>query len=193
MKEVQLDYFETEFVNKRETAVEVQENGRVLLRLEPGQSKFVESSSAKTSYSPWYKIEFRDKGRVELYENKAWVWPYPDVLMLTALNEDGAASEGLQVDGKYWECYKGIPRYIPIAITSTWAFTSLVKCVEVEEKVKDGDYFKTVKELRWVKEARSRKETRDIERELVRAAVEKAKAETEARFTKNGPAEAADR
>jgi hypothetical protein len=177
-----MDYFETEFCNKRDTVVHVQENGRVLLVLEPGESKFVETNTPKTSYARWSKITFKAQGEVKLDENREWQWPYPGLLMLTALNVDGVETEGIQVDGKYWECYRGIPRHIPTTISSPWAFIERVRFVQKTEKIKEGDYFKTVTKLVWLKELRGKKERRDIERQLVKLAMDKAREETVARF-----------
>jgi hypothetical protein len=179
-----VDYYETEFVNKRKEQVTVMENGRVLLTLQPGESKFIESFDPKTSYSPWYRLTFKDEGVVKLEENRAWKFPYPGQLRLTAINEDGVICEGLRIDQTLYDCYLQIPRYIPVDYRSPWAFFEKVRYVQQEEKVKDGDYFRTVKKLEWIKERRNRKEIKDIEKRLVEEAIERAKAETEKGFLK---------
>ncbi len=69
-----------------------------------------------------------------------------------------------------------------MTITSPWAFTERAKFVEVSERVREGDYFKVIKKMGWVREPRGRKETKDIEKRLVAAAIERAKAETEGKF-----------
>ena len=54
-----MEYWETEFYNQRQQRVQVLENGgQVLLTLEPGARKFVESKDASTSYAPWFRIVF---------------------------------------------------------------------------------------------------------------------------------------
>jgi hypothetical protein len=182
-----MDYFETEFRNSRSTVVDVFECGRVLLTLQPGESKFVESRDPKTSYAPWYRIAFANGDKIRLEENRSWRWQtaYPGLLMLEVLNVDGCGVEGFYVDQKCWDCYKGIPRYIPVSLRDTnWCFVAKIERRLVEHKERDGDYIVRKNVLEDVKTMRSKKEIREIEKQLLNEAAERAKQEMERRFLK---------
>jgi len=177
--------FETQFVNKRDSVVRIFEYGRELVRLESGETRHVESRSPKTSFSRWSELVFKDQGRVSLTENKSWEWPYPDMLMLEFLNIDGTATEGLLVAGQIYHSEKNIPRLIPISPRDTsWCFIEKVERRLVEHRIKEGDYFIKKLILEDVKTLRSKKECKDIEKQLLLEVTEKAKAEMERHFPK---------
>lgn len=188
-------YYETEFVNKRKGNVHVHENGKILCVVPPGESRFVESFDPKlTSYAKWYRITFKNNGEVKLEENSTWKFPYPGMLMLEALNIDGVETEAIHVAGVYWQCYRGIPRYIPVSINDRdWRFIAKVERREVSEKVKVGDYFETKKTLQWVKTERSKKEITKIKQQLLDEAIEKTKRDVERSFPKPEQAEIEER
>jgi len=188
MKEAKrLQYFETEFINKRKSTVIVEEEGRELLRLEPGQKKFVESRDASTSYAAWSKIVYRENGKVDLHENHAWKFPLPeDKLMLTILNIDGKDTEQFYMSGNTFEpvlAYKNVPRFVAVDIHDPqWAFIARMEIRLVEHKEKSGDYFVTKHVLERVKTLRGPKEVKAIEKLLVEEAIAKAKADFKRRF-----------
>ncbi len=192
-----MDLYETEFVNRRGTVVIVEENGRQLLRLEPGETQYVESVDPRTSYSPWSRITFKDNGKVTLDENPAWHWPYPDQLMLVALNEASEITQGLIIDQVTWHCFPNVPRLVPVNWDSSMAFTERLRFIETKERVKDGDFIKTLTKTGWVKELRSKREIKSIRKRLedaaVAAAVAKARQDLDIRFRRDGVAEEADR
>ncbi len=180
-----MEYWETEFVNKRKTSVEVQERGQTLLTLEPGQIKFVESSDPNTSYAPWYRITFKEDNRVELEENKAWRWPGPkDQLMLTIINLDGRDTETFYTGtGEPIICYKGIPRYVAIEPwDASWNFVAKLEIKNVEKTEREGDYVVRKCVLEQVKTMRSKTEIDAIKKQLVREAKAKAARDVEIKF-----------
>ncbi len=183
-----MEYWETEFCNKRKTSVEVQERGQTLLTLAPGETKWVESNSAKTSYAAWFRITFKEDGKVELEKNPAWVLSnvYPGQLILEILNIDGNNSETFY-DGKGEPivAYKGIPRYAPIEIwDSSWNFVAKLEIKLVEQAEKEGDYVVRKCKLEQVKTLRSKTEIDAIKRRLVREAKAKAAKEVALKFRK---------
>jgi len=185
--------FDTRFVNKRDSVVRIFEYGKELVRLEPGETRHVESRSPKTSYARWSELVFKDQGRVSLTENKAWEWPYPDMLMLEFLNLDGTATEGLLVAGQIYHSEKNIPRLIPVSPSDTnWCFIQKIERKLVEHKIREGDYYIKKKILEDVKTLRSRKECRDIEKQLLLEVSEKAKAEMKRHFPKSEQSEAVE-
>ncbi len=181
-----MQYWETKFRNERTSSVEVLESGgKVLLELQPGQTKFVESRDPSTSYAPWDEVTFKDDGSVKLHENRAWRWPGPpDKLMLTILNRDGANSELFYVGAaEPVHCFKGIPRYVAIDIHDTpWSSVERLEIKLVEHKAKEGDFLVKKNVLEHVRTLRSKKEIRAIEQQLLDEATAKAKADLAKRF-----------
>jgi hypothetical protein len=107
------------------------------------------------------------------------------MLMLEALNIDGPPTESFSVAGTFWQCYRGIPKLIPVDIHDReWVLVARLEWRLVEHKERDGDYFKTIKKLEMVKTPRSRKEIKDIQRKLEEAAVLKARQEVQRHFPK---------
>jgi hypothetical protein len=177
--------FETRFVNKRDSAVRVFEYGRELIRLQPGEARHVESRSPKTSWARWSVVKFSGDDKVSFDENKDWRWPWPDKLMLEFVNIDGTASEGLMIAGQVYQSDKNIPKLIPISPRDTsWCFIQKIERKLVEHKIREGDYYIKKKILEDVKTLRSRKECRDIEKQLLLEVTEKAKAEMKRNFPK---------
>ena len=178
--------FETRFVNKRDSAVRVFEYGRELIRLQPGEARHVESRSPKTSWARWSVVKFSGDDKVSFDENKDWRWPWPDKLMLEFVNIDGTASEGLMIAGQVYQSDKNIPKLIPISPRDTsWCFIQKIERRLVEHRVREGDFIIKKKVLEDVKFMRSRKECRDLQKQLEDAAVEKARREVQARFPKS--------
>lgn len=186
-------YFETEFKNKRKENVHVHESGKILCIVPPGESRFVESFDARTTYARWFKLTFKDDDKITFDENSAWKWPYGTSLCLEALNIDGVETESFSVAGTFWWCYRGVPRFVPVDIHDReWAFIARLEWKFVEHKERDGDYFKTVKKLEMVKTQRSRKEIKAIEKQLLDEAITKTKREMAQRFPKSEQSEAVE-
>lgn len=178
-------YFETEFKNKRKENVHVHEGGKILCIVPPGESRFVESFDPRTSYARWFRVVFSGDDKISFDENHTWRWPYPGMLRLEALNIDGPPTESFSVAGTFWQCYKGVPRYVPIDVHDTaWAFIARLEWRLVEHKVKDGDYIIKKNVLEMVKTERSRKEIKNIEKQLLDEAIAKTKREMERHFPK---------
>jgi len=183
-----VQYFLTEFVNKSKSTQIVNEDGRELIRLEPGQKKIVESRDPSTSYAAWSRIVYKADGKVDLHENKSWKFPLQKtgMLMLTILNIDGAGTEQFYTAGNTFEpvlCYRGVPRFVAVDIHDPqWAFIARMEIRKVEHKEKDGDYFKTRTVVEKIKTMRSPKEVKVIEKLLVEEAIAKAKADFKRRF-----------
>jgi len=180
-----MQVFETKFVNKRSTSVDVFEYGKLLTRIEPGETRHVESRSPKTSWARWSVVKFSGDDKVSFDENKNWEWPYPGMLALEALNIDGKMTESFPVAGEYYHCYRGIPKLVPVDIHDTaWAFVARLEWRLVEHKVKDGDYIVKKNVLEMVKTMRSKKEVRDLQKQLLLEVSEKAKEEMKRHFPK---------
>lgn len=187
-----MQVYETAFQNKRSTVVDVFEGGQLLTRIEPGETRHVESRSPKTSYARWSRITFKN-GKIDFDENSKWEWPYPGMLMLEFLNVDGTGVEGLLVAGQVYQSEKGIPKLIPVDHRDTsWCFIEKVERKLVEHKVREGDYFVKKRVLEDVKVLRSKKEIKAIEKQLEDAAVEKAKREVQQQFLKSAETEAVE-
>jgi len=179
-------YYETEFKNRRKGNIHIHEGGKILCIVPPGESRFVESFDPRTTYARWYKLTFKDDDKIAFDENHTWKWPYGDSLCLEALNVDGVETESFSVAGTFWWCYRGIPKLIPVDIHDReWAFIARLEWRLVEHKEKDGDYFKTIKKLEMVKTERSKKEIKNIEKQLLDEAIEKTKREMAQRFPKS--------
>jgi len=177
--------FETKFVNRRDSVVRIFEFGKELVRLEAGEARHVESRSPKTSYARWSELVFKDQGRVSLTENKAWEWPWPGMLALEFCNVDGTASEGLMTAGQVYHSEKNIPRLIAISPSDTnWCFVERIERKLVEHRIKEGDYIVKKLILEDVKTMRSKKECRDLQKQLLLEATSKAKEEMEKQFPK---------
>jgi len=173
-----MQYFRTTFENKSKGTIFVNEDGKELLRLEPGQKKFVESKSAVTSYSPFERIVYEKDGTMKLTENPDWKWPGPpDQLMLTILNTDGAGSELFHVAaGEPVICYRGVPRYVAIPYwDAEWRYVEKLEIKFIEHIEKTGDYIKRKNVLEFVKTMRSKKEIASIEKRLIDEATAQAK------------------
>jgi hypothetical protein len=180
-----MEYYETEFVNKRKSSVDVLEDGKTLLMLAPGQTKWVESQSPGTSYAPFLKVVFKEDGSVKLDENRAWKFPNPNnLLMLEIVNIDGAGSETFYLGmGEPVRCYKGIPRFVGVDIhDAEWAFVEKMEIRNVEHKDKQGDYIARRTTLERVKTMRSKSEIKAIEKRLYDEAVLKVKLDLKRRF-----------
>lgn len=183
-----MEYWETEFSNKRKTGVEVQERGQTLLTLAPGETKWVESNSAKTSYSPWFRITFKEDGKVELEKNPAWVLSnvYPGQLILEILNIDGGNAETIY-DGKGEPivAYKGIPRYVPIEIWDrSWNSVAKLEIKKIEKIEHEGDYVVRKSKIEQVKTMRSKSEIDAIKKQLLREAKAEAAKKVTLKFGK---------
>jgi hypothetical protein len=177
--------YETAFENKRKTVVDVFEYGQLLVRLQPGETRHVESRSPKTSYARWSRVTFKD-GKIDFDENREWRWPFAGMLALEFCNVDGTATEGLQIAGETYQADRGIPKLIPVSPYNTpWCFVEKIERKLVEHKERSGDYFIKKKVLEDVKILRSKKECKEIERKLEEAAVLKARAEVQAKFLKS--------
>ena len=179
-----MEYWETEFVNKRKSPVDVQEDGRTLLTLQPGEAKFMESQSAFTSYAAWYKIVFKDD-KVDLHENKAWsaerAWP--GQLVLTILNSAGAPCENFYVGGVLQNCYQGIPKFIPVTFDDAeWNFVARMEIKMVEHTEHQGDYIIRKNVVEKVKTMRSKSEIKAIEKRLYDKAMMAVKLDLKRRF-----------
>jgi len=179
-----MEYYETEFVNKRKSSVDVLEDGKTLLMLAPGQSKFVESRDAGTSYAPFLKVVFKEDGSVKLDENHAWKFPNPNGrLMLTIHNINGNETESFYVGGELHRCYKGIPKFIPVSFDdAAWAFVEKMEIRNVEHKDKQGDYIVRKTTVEKVMTMRSKKEIASIEKRLYDKAMMVVKLDLKRRF-----------
>ena len=182
-----MQYYETHFENRTKGTIVINEDGRELIRLEPGQKKIVESRDPSTSYAAWSRIVYQKDGTVSLKENHAWKFPLQaGRLMLTILNIDGAGTEQFYTAGNTFEpvlCYKGVPRFVAVDIHDpTWAFISRMEIKNVEHKERDGDYFKTRTVVEKVRTLRSQKEIAAIEKLLIDEAVTRAKQDFKRRF-----------
>lgn len=180
--------YETEFVNRRSSTVEVLEGGRVLLTLQPGERKFVESRDPGTSYAAWRKVVYT-KGGVDVQENRDWRFPLPEGwLRLTIVNVDGAPSETFYVGAmEPVQCYRGIPRFVAVDYhDSNWALIERVELRLVEHREREGDYVVTRRRLERIITPRSKREVREIQRRLLAEATEKARRDLERRFPMQG-------
>jgi len=183
--------YETRFVNKRKIAIDIFEYGNVLLILQPGEARHVESRSPKTSWARWSQVTFSKEDKVSFDENREWRWPYPDMLMLEFLNVDGTAREGLRVGGEIYHSDKGVPKLIPIPPSDTnWCFIEKIERKFVEHKIKEGDFLIKKKVLEDVKILRSKKEIEAIKRKLEEAAVLRARQDIQRQFPKSVDIEA---
>jgi hypothetical protein len=172
--------FETGFENKRDKAVHISEYDRLLVVVEPGETRHVESRNAMTTYAPWSRLVFSGKDKIHFTENKQWKFPFPDMLMLEVVNTDGALSESLRFGNKFYSLYRHIPRFIPVSYDDmVWCFVARLEKKLVGKKIKEGDYFikKTVAE--YVKTLRSKKEIASIEQKLFAKKADKQKADME--------------
>jgi len=173
-----LQYYETKFENKSISTVVIDEDGRELLRLEPGWRKMVESQSPLTSYAAWSKIVYEKDGTVKLTENPDWKWPGPpDQLMLTIINRDGAGSEMFHVSGgEPVICYKGIPRMVAIPYwDAAWRYVEKLEIKNVDSIEHSGDFIVKKKTLQYIKTMRSKKEIAAIDKHLIDDAIAQAK------------------
>jgi hypothetical protein len=178
-------YWETKFRNERRSAVDVLEGGgRTLLTLEPGQTKFVESKDAATSYAAFDEVVFKENGEVKLHENRAWRWPNPNgLLMLTIINRDGAQCECFRIGGDPVHAFKGIPKFVGVDIHDTaWAQVERLEVMNVEKKIREGDYIVKRTTLEHVKTMRSKKEIRAIQERLLAEAAANAQQELRRMF-----------
>jgi hypothetical protein len=167
-------YYETKFVNNRPDPVRVLEYGRLLLFLQPYETRHVESRSPLTSYAPFAKVVFQPGDKVFVHANKEWTWPFPDQLCLEVLNVDGSANESLRIGTAYHALYKGIPRMVPVSFQDkTWAFVEKVEIKLVEKKVKEGDFFVKTQVLEKVLTLRPEKEAKLIREKMLAALDEK--------------------
>jgi hypothetical protein len=177
--------FKTRLENKREIPVIVEEYGRILLKIGPGEVRNIESRSPMTSYAPWSEIVFSGTDKISFTENKEWEFPWPEMLMLTVLNVDGQACEGLYFGGKLYDCYRGIPRFVPISYADkNFYFVERLEKRLVERKVKDGDFLVKKMVLENIKTLRSKREIKEIEKKVLAEAAERAEKETKRRFLK---------
>lgn len=183
-----MEYWETEFKNERQQRVSVLENeGQVLLTLEPGARKFVESKSPSTSYAPWFRITFLANGKVQLEENRAWRWPgSADKLMMTIINVDGADSETFYVGaGEPIRCYKGIPRFVAIDVNdTTWNTVAKLEIKLVEHAEQNGDYVTHKKVLEQVRTPRTASEIKAIKERILEDATKRKKLELKIAFAR---------
>ena len=181
-----MQYYQTEFVNERKIAVSVYENDQVLLKLAPGDKKYVESKDASTSYAPWSRIVFKEDGKVQLEENPAWKWPGDkDKLMLEIINVDGCDSELFYCGGEAVRCYKGIPRFVGISYEDTsWNIVKKLEIMFVEHIEKDGDFIARKKKLEQVRTLRSAHEIKEIKERILEDAQRRKKLELRIAFTR---------
>lgn len=68
--------FVTSLVNKRSSPVCIEEYGRTMFILQPGQECFIESWTPFTTFSRYCKIVYERNGEVSAKENPDWKCPY---------------------------------------------------------------------------------------------------------------------
>lgn len=181
-----MTYYETQFLNERKSSVTVLENDQVLLTLEPGARKFVESKSPETSYAPFSSVVFKEGGKVELEKNPAWKWPGgADKLMLEILNVDGCDSETFYCGAEPVRCYRGIPRYVAIDVNDTsWNIAARLEIKLVEHVEKNGDYIARKKVLEQVRTLRTPSEIKAIKERILEDATKRKKLELKIAFAR---------
>jgi hypothetical protein len=182
--------FSTEFKNERDKPIRGLENGKVFFMLAPGQKIVKHSIDPSKSYAPFSRIIYLKNGEVEVKKNPDWnppEWWGPDPLITEFLNLSSTEEQGIRVNEELVECYRGIPRFVPIRQLNT-EFAMVAKATWRETTRKEPDpatqnlYMRTVTFTEMVKTPRSNSDLKDIEKRLRSQAEAEAKKDVDGRM-----------
>jgi hypothetical protein len=155
------------------------ENGRSLVRLQPGQKVILEMFDARCIYSRFKKIVFEEGGEVKLTENHRWKSPY-NGRTIELYNRHSPATQAVTLGGKEVYAFPGIPVIAEVALQDGDVFYKSIRWERTTKKrPKEGfpGYSEVVTQLECIREPRSEKEIRELR--LQRAGIVDKKAEAE--------------
>jgi hypothetical protein len=176
--------FVTTLVNKRSSPVRVEEYGRTMFILKPGQECFIESWSPLTTYSRYSKVIFERNGDVSAKESPDWKCPYEG--WTTDLINGQDISQGVRimmprdvavfgtVDG-FVSVPGGLVRMVPLDIHDSMVKFKAVEWRLVKEKLPVQGFPNYMEERETIKKImipRAEREVEKIRRQLEIEALE---------------------
>jgi hypothetical protein len=171
--------YQVEFENQRSAPVRVEENGRTMLVLQPGQTAVIEAWDPSVMFARFSRVVYKRDGSVSVRENPEWRSPIAaDRWTLDLLNADSDTMQSLRVNGEPTELYRGIPRTVPVDPEDPLIWYRRITFVEEDETVphpRNPRYVQRVHKLRMKKTLRSKRDLRKIREEM--AEVERQRAE----------------
>lgn len=175
--------------NRASTPWRVLERGKLMGIVPSGKSLIIKSIDPASTYARFSRLERRDKG-IEWKANKHWTPPahWGDSLTTELLNLSDVEVQAIRIGGVLYEAYWGVPRMVPVDLTSELALVERMTWMSEDVKVPDEDrggrFLKKVRENKIVKTPRSGPALRDIQKRLQATAEREAGKEFEKRMKK---------
>ena len=134
--------FVTTLTNDTKKSLEVMEqDGSILVVLEPGQSFNVESRNPRTMYARWSHVTWKRDGSVSFLMRTDWREPDRGRWVLTCLNQDGEAKEFRQIGEERICLPKGIPVIVTCLLTSDLVMFRSLTIVSKKILTKSGGHY----------------------------------------------------
>lgn len=193
------DEYITVLRNKSDGLIIADDYNGEITRLGPGEAWELKSLSARTLFSRFAEVIYRNGGVIDIKGNPLWRNPYEGFWCIELANLEGSRSESIQLlppreagevagltANDYIEIFRGLPRIVPVAINCKLIRYSRIEWVKVTEKVPvqgAPGYWEMRTEVKMIKIERSPADLRKIAKELEQIALDRAKAEVEAMRT----------
>lgn len=165
--------YRIEFENQRSVPVRVEENGRLMLTLQPGQTATIEAWDPSVMYAPFRKVTYKRDGSVSVRENPDWTSPTAaDRWTIDLLNEDADTLQSIRVGGQLVELYRGIPRTVPLEIHDPLIWYKRIAFVDEDEVVphpRNPNYVQRTRQLKMKRTPRSKRDLRKIKEQRAEA------------------------
>jgi len=165
--------FVTTLVNKQSSPVRVEEYGRTMIILQPGQECFIESWSPLTTYCRYSRIVFERNGDVSAKENPDWKCPYEGWTTDLINGQDISQAVRIRiprdvtvfglVDG-FITVPAGLARMIPLDINDPMVKFKAVEWRLVKEKLPVLGFPNYMEERETVKKVMVPRAEREVER-----------------------------